>query len=83
MSGKNQGLAGIAAGRDLARKDLFLRHADAYRYLPKSVSYLPEPEVMLENLASAGFEQIQRTLLSGGISQLITATRSAERDLTD
>ena len=50
---------------------------DAYRYLPKSVSYLPEPATMLDNLAAAGFEDIERTLLSGGISQLITATRSS------
>lgn len=47
----------------------------AYRYLPKSVAYLPEPEVMLQQLADAGFESVQRTLLTTGISQLITATR--------
>lgn len=47
----------------------------AYRYLPKSVAYLPEPEVMLQQLADAGFESVQRTLLTTGISQLITASR--------
>lgn len=50
--------------------------ASAYRYLPKSVAYLPEPAELLEMLASAGFERVDRTLLSTGISQLITATRS-------
>ncbi len=47
----------------------------AYRYLPKSVAYLPEPQAMLDRLAEAGFVQVERTLLSTGISQLITATR--------
>jgi demethylmenaquinone methyltransferase/2-methoxy-6-polyprenyl-1,4-benzoquinol methylase len=47
----------------------------AYRYLPKSVAYLPEPQAMLDRLAEAGFVQVERRLLSTGISQLITATR--------
>jgi demethylmenaquinone methyltransferase/2-methoxy-6-polyprenyl-1,4-benzoquinol methylase len=47
----------------------------AYRYLPKSVAYLPEPQVMLDRLTEAGFVAVERTLLSTGISQLITATR--------
>ncbi len=48
----------------------------AYRYLPRSVAYLPSPDEMLANLAGHGFENVQRTLLSTGIAQLITATRS-------
>lgn len=48
----------------------------AYRYLPKSVAYLPEPEAMLTLLRDAGFVGVERTLLSTGISQLITATRA-------
>ncbi|NCY15882.1 MAG: ubiquinone/menaquinone biosynthesis methyltransferase [Actinobacteria bacterium] len=47
----------------------------AYRYLPKSVAYLPEPEVMLAQLRDAGFDEVRRDLLTTGISQLITATR--------
>lgn len=47
----------------------------AYRYLPKSVAYLPEPEVMLAQLRDAGFTDVRRDLLTTGISQLITATR--------
>lgn len=50
---------------------------DAYRYLPKSVAYLPDPPRMLGMLREAGFEAVERRLLSGGITQLITATRSA------
>ena len=52
----------------------------AYRYLPKSVAYLPEPDVMLAMLRDAGFVSVERTLLSTGISQLITATRAATAD---
>ena len=48
----------------------------AYRYLPKSVAYLPEPDDMLAMLRDAGFVGVERTLLSTGISQLITATRA-------
>jgi len=47
----------------------------AYRYLPKSVAYLPEPEEMLAQLADAGFVDVHRRLLSAGIAQLVTATR--------
>jgi demethylmenaquinone methyltransferase / 2-methoxy-6-polyprenyl-1,4-benzoquinol methylase len=47
----------------------------AYRYLPRSVAYLPEPDVMLGQLAASGFVDVERRLLSVGIAQLITATR--------
>lgn len=47
----------------------------AYRYLPRSVAYLPEPGAMLRELADAGFVDVERELLSVGISQLVTATR--------
>ena len=48
----------------------------AYRYLPRSVAYLPPPAEMLARLRSAGFTTVQRRLLSGGITQLVTATRT-------
>lgn len=47
----------------------------AYRYLPRSVAYLPEPTVMLDQLGNAGFVDVDRRLLSVGIAQLVTATR--------
>jgi len=50
----------------------------AYRYLPESVAYLPEPAVLLAQLGQAGFTDVDRQLLSGGITQLITATRSPD-----
>jgi demethylmenaquinone methyltransferase/2-methoxy-6-polyprenyl-1,4-benzoquinol methylase len=48
----------------------------AYRYLPRSVAYLPAPAAMLGMIATAGFDCIERRLLSAGIAQLITATRT-------
>ena len=53
-----------------------LSDAAAYRYLPKSVAYLPEPSEMLDMLRAQGFESVDRRLLSGGIAPLITATRT-------
>ena len=64
-------------GKVVPRIGGLLSDASAYRYLPKSVAYLPEPEAMLERLRAAGFESVERKLLSGGITQLITATRAA------
>jgi demethylmenaquinone methyltransferase/2-methoxy-6-polyprenyl-1,4-benzoquinol methylase len=52
-----------------------LSDGDAYRYLPRSVAYLPSGEEMLNQLRRAGFDAVERHLLSGGITQLITATR--------
>jgi demethylmenaquinone methyltransferase / 2-methoxy-6-polyprenyl-1,4-benzoquinol methylase len=51
-----------------------LSDASAYRYLPRSVAYLPEPDELLAQIEAAGFTDVQRTLFSGGISQLLTAT---------
>jgi demethylmenaquinone methyltransferase/2-methoxy-6-polyprenyl-1,4-benzoquinol methylase len=56
-----------------------LSDASAYRYLPKSVAYLPEPQAMLDALRFAGFPDATRTLLSGGITQLLAGTRSGGR----
>jgi demethylmenaquinone methyltransferase/2-methoxy-6-polyprenyl-1,4-benzoquinol methylase len=48
----------------------------AYRYLPQSVAYLPERATMLGWLAEAGFADVSHSLLSGGITQLITGRRA-------
>jgi demethylmenaquinone methyltransferase/2-methoxy-6-polyprenyl-1,4-benzoquinol methylase len=48
----------------------------AYRYLPKSVAYLPTPPDLVARLGASGFSEVQRRLLSGGITQLVTATRT-------
>jgi demethylmenaquinone methyltransferase/2-methoxy-6-polyprenyl-1,4-benzoquinol methylase len=48
----------------------------AYRYLPRSVAYLPETDRLLGMVAEAGFVNVDRVALSTGIAQLITATRA-------
>ena len=42
---------------------------------PESVAYLPDPPALLQQVTEAGFEEVSRRLLSGGITQLITARR--------
>ncbi len=63
-------------GHVVPRLGAALSDGAAYRYLPKSVAYLPETGDMLGSLRRAGFDAVERTLLSGGITQLITATRA-------
>jgi len=48
----------------------------AYRYLPRSVAYLPSPQRMLSDLRDAGFTEVQHLQLSGGLTQLLLGTRS-------
>jgi demethylmenaquinone methyltransferase / 2-methoxy-6-polyprenyl-1,4-benzoquinol methylase len=67
---------GVYFGKVVPRIGGLLSDAAAYRYLPKSVAYLPSPEAMLAQLEASGFVQVERTLLSTGISQLVTATRT-------
>lgn len=67
---------GIYFGKVVPLVGGLLSDPAAYRYLPRSVAYLPTPEVMLDDLASVGFAAVERRLLSVGIAQLITATRS-------
>ncbi len=47
----------------------------AYRYLPRSVAYLPPQPELVAMLAAAGFPDGRRTSLSVGIAQLLTGTR--------
>jgi demethylmenaquinone methyltransferase/2-methoxy-6-polyprenyl-1,4-benzoquinol methylase len=53
-----------------------LSNGDAYRYLPRSVEYLPETDELMTMVRSAGFADAQRSVLSAGIAQLITGTRT-------
>lgn len=63
-------------GKVVPRIGALLSDPAAYRYLPKSVAYLPDPDVMLSDLQAAGFGAVRRDLLSVGIAQLITGTRT-------
>lgn len=62
-------------GKVVPRIGALLSDAAAYRYLPRSVAYLPAAEEMLAELRSAGFAEARHGLLSGGITQLLTGTR--------
>jgi demethylmenaquinone methyltransferase / 2-methoxy-6-polyprenyl-1,4-benzoquinol methylase len=46
----------------------------AYRYLPRSVAYLPDPPKLVAMIRAAGFGDAERRTLSGGIAQLLVAT---------
>jgi len=48
----------------------------AYRYLPRSMAYLPSPADMVGMLRAVGFPSIRRLQLSGGITQLFVGTRA-------
>lgn len=65
-------------GHVVPRIGALLSDRDAYRYLPKSVAYLPATTDLLSQVAAAGFDQVDRRLLSGGITQLITASRGRQ-----
>ncbi len=53
-----------------------LSDRSAYRYLPKSTAYLPTTDELRAMLNRAGFSTVNRRPLTGGLCQLITATRS-------
>jgi len=48
----------------------------AYRYLPKSLAYLPPGPEIVSLLSGAGFADVSRRMLSVGIAQLLTGTRT-------
>ena len=63
-------------GHVVPRIGALLSDGAAYRYLPKSVAYLPEPAALLDLVRAAGFTDVRRDQLSAGIAQLITGTRA-------
>jgi demethylmenaquinone methyltransferase/2-methoxy-6-polyprenyl-1,4-benzoquinol methylase len=67
---------GVYFGKVVPVIGRLLSDGAAYRYLPKSVAYLPEPDTMLRMIEAAGFRDVRRELLSGGITQLIVASRA-------
>ena len=52
-----------------------LSDGEAYRYLPRSTAYLPEPQRLVAMLVETGFADVQRFPLAGGAAQLLVATR--------
>jgi demethylmenaquinone methyltransferase / 2-methoxy-6-polyprenyl-1,4-benzoquinol methylase len=53
-----------------------LSDREAYHYLPRSVAYLPPTPVLRRMLSEAGYSGVGIRPLSGGLSQLIFATRT-------
>ncbi len=53
-----------------------LSDAEAYHYLPRSTAYLPSEAGLRRLFVDAGFSTVGRRALQGGLSQLLTATRS-------
>ncbi|MGH9303948.1 MAG: ubiquinone/menaquinone biosynthesis methyltransferase [Acidimicrobiales bacterium] len=52
-----------------------LSDANAYRYLPQSMAYLPSPKDLASLLEAAGFGEVRRQVFTGGVVQIVTATR--------
>ncbi len=67
---------GIYFGKVVPAVGGMLSDKSAYSYLPKSLSYMPEPPVLLDMIRRENFSGVQRRLLHGGIAHLITATRT-------
>lgn len=65
----------IYFGRIVPRIGALLSDGAAYRYLPRSVSYLPDRATLVEMLRGAGFPDARHHQLSGGLTQLMTGTR--------
>jgi demethylmenaquinone methyltransferase/2-methoxy-6-polyprenyl-1,4-benzoquinol methylase len=66
---------GIYFGKVVPRIGALLSDASAYRYLPRSVAYLPEPDDLVSMIRAAGFADATRVALTAGITQLLVGTR--------
>lgn len=66
----------IYFGKVVPKIGALLSDGPAYRYLPKSVAYLPAKEQMLADLRAAGFGDAVHRQLSGGLTQLMVGTRA-------
>jgi demethylmenaquinone methyltransferase/2-methoxy-6-polyprenyl-1,4-benzoquinol methylase len=62
-------------GKVVPRIGGLLSNRAAYNYLPKSVAYLPSPTQLVTMLQNAGFEHVRHEQLSGGLTQLMHATK--------
>lgn len=65
----------IYFGKVVPKIGALLSDGPAYRYLPKSVAYLPPKDEMLASLRAAGFTDATHHQLSGGLTQLMIGTR--------
>ena len=66
---------GVYFGRVVPRIGGLLSDRSAYRYLPRSVAYLPPPPELVRRFDGAGFTGSTRRPLGAGAAQLLVATR--------
>ena len=71
---------GIYFGKVVPKIGGMLSDAAAYRYLPKSVSYLPDSPTLLAQLEAAGFTDVAHHSFFPGAAQLLTGTRGPLTD---
>jgi demethylmenaquinone methyltransferase/2-methoxy-6-polyprenyl-1,4-benzoquinol methylase len=64
----------IYFGKVVPKIGAMLSDGPAYRYLPKSVAYLPPREQLVQLLREAGFADAEHQQLSGGLTQLMVGT---------
>jgi demethylmenaquinone methyltransferase/2-methoxy-6-polyprenyl-1,4-benzoquinol methylase len=62
-------------GRIVPRVGGWLSDPAAYRYLPRSVAYLPAPDELVASLRANGFGDASRRQLTLGVTQLFIGTR--------
>ena len=65
----------IYFGKIVPKIGALISDAAAYRYLPRSVAYLPERHELVALLRKSGFADATHTQLSGGLTQLMVGTR--------
>ena len=66
----------IYFGKIVPKIGALLSDGPAYRYLPRSIVYLPSRAVLVQQLRDAGFADAIHTQLSGGLTQLMVGTRT-------
>jgi demethylmenaquinone methyltransferase/2-methoxy-6-polyprenyl-1,4-benzoquinol methylase len=62
-------------GKVVPKIGSWLSDPAAYRYLPRSVAYLPAPEEIVVGLRRSGFADAAHDQLTLGVTQLFTGTR--------
>lgn len=65
----------IYFGKIVPKIGALISDGAAYRYLPRSVAYLPERHTLVQMLRDAGFSDATHAQLSGGLTQLMVGTR--------
>ena len=66
----------IYFGKIVPKIGALLSDRDAYRYLPRSIAYLPPREQLTAMLRDSGFSNAEHRQLSGGLTQLLSGTRN-------